>query len=551
MNMKQTLKHWLLLLCVCGIVFGFNVGERSFWGRHGEARRAEVSREMVASGDWLIPHLNGDAFITKPPLYYWAAALSFTVTGRIDELSARIPSLISGTIGVLIVAVWGSVLFSRQVGLFAGIILATNFLYNGLARTAGIDMMLTMFIMAALCCFSIGIECSRERQKSLRTFLFLLTAAWIGFGNMTKNPIGLAVPVLAIGVYILVSQEFKLLYETKPWWGLVIFLAISLPWFILVYQRVPDFFDVLKQETVGRYTDPDGTPHLEPFYYYVPSLGAFAPWVIFLPATVASLLSQGWRRLSHGHRLLVVAAVTTFVLFSSVGSKREYYLAPLYPILAMLVAKVWEEYIVLRNRTSKRWAWKSMDITIVGFAGLLVILGIALPIAANIYLPDYVGHSIGFGLLLVGAGVLSGILFVRNRPRLVFWTLTCVTIGLYLFSLSTIVPEMDRYRSRKEFFQEARSLINDHPVVDFNYEGFDVQFYLQRLIEYCHEPEELADFLDEHDSTFVILTGKRYRKLQQENPDLAARFDVRMERAWTSAVEPDRQKGLVLLQEKS
>ncbi len=339
----KTLRPWLIVLCLCGAMFWFQAGERSFWGRHGEARRAEVSREMVVSGEWVMPHLNGEAFITKPPLYYWAAALAFRLTGDFSEFSARLPSLISGTLGVLVIVFWGTAIFSRQIGLFAGIMLATNFLYCGLARTAGIDMLLTLFTTAALTCFSIALE-RREHTVSVRaakthsTFLFVLTAAWMGFGNMTKNPIGLAVPLLAIAGYILLSRDFRLIVDTKPWWGLLIFLAISLPWFLLVYQQVPNFFDVLKQETVGRYLNPDGTPHLEPFYYYVTALGAFAPWVLFLPAVMIRAVSTGWRNLSRSHRFLLIAAATTFVLFSSVGSKREYYLLPLYPVLAVLVA---------------------------------------------------------------------------------------------------------------------------------------------------------------------------------------------------------------------
>ena len=109
----------------------------------------------------------------------------FRLIGEFNELSSRLPSLISGTLGVLLMTMWGSVVFSRQVGLIAGIVLATNFLYCGLARTAGIDMMLTLFTTAALCCFSIGLECrissaDKKMRKRLCTPLFLLTAVWIG-----------------------------------------------------------------------------------------------------------------------------------------------------------------------------------------------------------------------------------------------------------------------------------------------------------------------------------------------------------------------------------
>jgi hypothetical protein len=90
--------------------------------------------------------------------------------------------------------------------------------------------------------------------------------------------------------------------------------------------------------------------------------------------------------------------------------------------------------------------------------------------------------------------------------------------------------------------------VSESPLVDFHYEGYDVQFYMQRLVEYRFGPEELSAYLEGETSPFVIMTGKRYDQLQEENPELATRLAVRLDRAWTSATEPGRQKRLVLLQ---
>ncbi|MDY0095265.1 MAG: glycosyltransferase family 39 protein, partial [Candidatus Vecturithrix sp.] len=187
--MKHHVVHLLLLLLVCAIVFGFQVGSYDFWGRHGEARRAEVSREMVASGNWLVPHLNGEPFVTKPPLYYWAAAAMFKLTGRFDEFSARIPSVIAGTLGVLVTYFWANAMFSARVGCFAGIILATSFLYSGMARTADVDMMLTLFTTTALYFFTLGYlrrqtAANLSGKWNLSTVMYFLSALCIALGTM-------------------------------------------------------------------------------------------------------------------------------------------------------------------------------------------------------------------------------------------------------------------------------------------------------------------------------------------------------------------------------
>jgi 4-amino-4-deoxy-L-arabinose transferase-like glycosyltransferase len=545
---KQTLIHICLLFIVSAIVFGFKAGDQDFWGRHGEARRAEVAREMVVSGDWIVPHLNGEPFVTKPPLYYWAAALTFTLTGKFDELSARIPSIISGIVGVFITYLWASCLFSRQVGLFAGIILATSFLYGGMARTAGVDMMLTMFTTAALCCFTIGLEGQNKFcTPKLHTLMYLLTAVWIGFGTMAKNPIGLAVPLLAIAGFILVARNFKLILDTKPWWGLLIFLIIVLPWLILVYQHVPNFFEVLRQETLARYTDPEEAPHLEPFYYYIPALVAFAPWVTFLPGVIISLFSRKTQRLLQSHRFLIIAALTTFLLFSSVGSKREYYLLPLYPILAVLVAKCWDEYVSMKHTNVKRWTWKSMDIPIVGFAGLLCIAGFGVPIVATLYLPQYIFSSLGFGIVFVCLGIALLVIFLRDQAVWTFGVYSTATIWLYLFVLMVIVPEMNNYRSRKGFFHEAARIVGEQPIVDYNYEGFEAQFYLQRTFPVLKEVSKLQQLLTSGVQTFVIVNDRHYDQLQREYPELLKKFQVVLDRVWTSAMDPKRQQRLLLL----
>ena len=555
MAKSTTISHLLVLILMCSVVFGFKAGDRAFWGKHGEARRAEVSREMVASGNWLVPHLNGDSFATKPPLYYWAAALTFTISGTFDELSARLPSIICGTLGVLVTYFWGRMAFSPRVGLFAGVILATSFLYGGMARMAGIDMMLTLFTTAALGSFTAGIVMSprfnplKQANRKLATRWYLLTAVWIGLATLTKNPIGLAVPVLAMVGFILVTREIRLILDLKPWWGLLIVLLIVLPWFLAVHQRVPDFVDVLHQETLGRYTDPDGTPHLQPFYYYIPALGAFAPWVIFLPGVAAAFVVRKTPRpLSKPYLFLGVAAVITFGLFSSVGSKREYYLLPLYPVLALLVAHLWDTYLSRPSDRFRTIVWKLVEFPYLGFAGALCVLGAGLPIAAQLYLPSYLAAGLGFGVVLIILGIVLLRFFWQQRPRLMFAGCCAAAIGMYLFALTTIVPEMDVYRSRKAFFQEVAVIIGDAPLVDYHYRGFDAQFYLQRTIPLYNDISELEALANSQTPpTFVLTTGRRYEQIQQTSAALNEYFEVVLNRVWTSAVDPERQKRLVLL----
>jgi 4-amino-4-deoxy-L-arabinose transferase-like glycosyltransferase len=239
--------------------------------------------------------------------------------------------------------------------------------------------------------------------------------------------------------------------------------------------------------------------------------------------------------------------VTTFLLFSSVGSKREYYLLPIYPILAILVAKYWGDYVAMKQGVVKRWTWKAMDLPIVGFAALLCLAGLAAPIIAEMYLPRYMMSSVGFGIIFLGLGIALWVVFRRGQAGWTFGVYSVATICIYLFTLMVIVPEMNSYRSRKGFFHEVTHIVGEQPIVDYKYEGFDVQFYLQRIVPVLHEISELQQLVNSGKRTFIILDDSHYDQLQREYPELLNKCQVALERVWTSAVNPKRQRRLVLL----
>lgn len=548
--MKQHFLHIGFLLLLCTLVFGFRLGEKDFW-EWQEERRPEISREMISSGDWIVPHLNGKTYATKPPLYYWTTALTFTLTGKFDEFSARLPSFFSAVLGVVITYIWASAAFSQQVGLFSGCILATSPLYVAMARMAQIDMMMTMFTTVTLCCFLLGHMANGDSQFR-HGKRFAAHNVWYGFmfvfaglGTLTKNPIGFAVPLLAIGGFVLVTRNFRILLEMKPWWGIGIFLLILLPWYIVVYQRVPNFSQVFLRETIGRYTDPYQTPRLEPFYYYFPFLGVLGVWVFFLPNVIVLSFRK---RLTNTHLFLLVTALTTFFLFSSVGSKKPYYLLPIYPVLSILIAKSWDKYLSMKNSVSKRWTWKTMDIPIVFSAVGFCLLGILLPISARLYIPQYTAISIGYGIVFLGLGIGIFVTFWRGLMFLTFGLFVVTMVILYLCTVQVILPPVNMYRSHKAFFQEAAAIVGEQQIVAYKYTRFDAQFYMQRTFPVFMDIKNIEQMVHDNPSRFFVITyGKYYDRLRKEHPQLMQLFSVVSEHGALDPFRPKKQKSLVLL----
>jgi len=533
----KTVWHLLILSSVCIMLFGSELGQKGFW-EWLEARRPEVSREMVVSGDWVTPRLNGVAFVTKPPLYYWTVAAMFEWTGRFDEFSARVPSMVSAIFCVLLTYVWGRTTFTPRAGFMAGMILATSFLFVVMARMAQIDMLLVMFTTAACCCFSLGYARKRTR-------FYLLAYAFAGFGMLTKNPLGLVIPLLGIAGFILISREFRLILDMKPWWGFAIFLLIVLPWYVVASQRVPGFWHVVWEETLGRYADPEYSSRLEqPLYYYLPMLATFGFWAFFLPGAI---IASSRRGLSRPHLFVSVTALTTLLLFSSVGSKKAYYILPMFPPLAILLAKFGDDCLTRRPAMLRRWSCKSAEIPLLLCAAICGLLGVALPLGAWRYLPNELVENAGFGLFLIAAGIAIEFAWQRYAARSALTILTIAVIGVYLFGIHEILPHIDDYRAHKTFFQETARIVNDAPVVAYRYGEADAQFYLRRTFPNYETAEDLERLLAERTPTYVITFESYYHKLRQSHPQLIAQLPVVWEHIYNDPFRPGKHTHLMLL----
>lgn len=144
---------FLLLLSACA--FFYKLGDANFYHVRNESRRAEIAREMLESGNWIVPQLEGKVILTKPPLFYWAMALCSLKTD-VNEFTARVPSAIAGVGTILLTFLLGSFLFNRKIGFWSALILIVTNVFMGQARYAEMESMLTLFITASIYFFFRG-----------------------------------------------------------------------------------------------------------------------------------------------------------------------------------------------------------------------------------------------------------------------------------------------------------------------------------------------------------------------------------------------------------
>src|SRR6185312_4499559 len=223
-------KDILILTVVISLFFAFWLGAYPLL-TPDEARYSEVAREMVVTGNYITPHLNGVVMLDKPIFHYWLQATAIKLFG-LSEWALRLCPALFGVLGCLFTYIAGRLLFERRTGLLAAIILATSPLYFFSAHYANLDMEIAVLISAALFTFLIAVKYSR---------LYLLWIAYIfaGLAVLTKGLIGIMLPALIIGIWILWQKQWQVLRSMYLWSGLLLVILIASPWYILVQKANP------------------------------------------------------------------------------------------------------------------------------------------------------------------------------------------------------------------------------------------------------------------------------------------------------------------------
>ncbi len=325
-----------LLLAGCALVMYFGGLGSIPLLEPDEGRYAEIPREMLATGDFVTPHLNGVLYFEKPPLYYWLGAASLASFGP-NEFASRFWSALLGLGGVGLAYVLGRSMGGLRTGTHAAVILATSPLHMVLARVNIIDPTLTFFVDGALVCFWLAQAWERGRAAAaLWHGVFAASALAV----LTKGLIGIVIPAAVIGLYVVLARQWTILARV-PWvTGILLFLAIAVPWHVVVARRNPDFLWVyFVREHLLRYATPIAARE-EPFWFFPAILlPGLLPWWGLLP-TVARLLRPlaEIRREKRHVLFLAVWAGFVVVFFSASESKLIPYVLPAVLPLAVVVA---------------------------------------------------------------------------------------------------------------------------------------------------------------------------------------------------------------------
>jgi 4-amino-4-deoxy-L-arabinose transferase len=401
-----------------------------------ETRYAEIPREMLASGDWIVPHLDGVRYFEKPVLGYWLNAAAIRLFGE-NEFAVRFPSALAAGLTTLLIGLWARRFTSNfklqtsnetPYGVTTSAVFLLSFEVFAIGGFCVLDSLFSLFVTATILFFYFA-------QESRNRWPLIASGVSCGLAFLTKGPLGVVIPVITIVPFVFWEHRFKAVLK-MIWLPCIAAILVALPWCVLIYRREPDFWHYFFWvEHIERFIKPNPGQHAKPIWYYVPLiLGGAMPWTPLIGTIVQGLRLTGFK--NPMIRLAVCWLVLPFLFFSLSGGKLGTYILVCFPALAFLIAV---GLIRCLAQGDTKGFVVGAAIVAVGTGVLLVVLIASLLIRA---LPISVASQSRVWLL-AGTGLFAWCVMsvaairqttVRQRVRL-YW----LAPVLFMFSLHFVI----------------------------------------------------------------------------------------------------------------
>jgi len=506
----------LLLMGFCLVLYFLNLGRWDLWNPD-EPRYAQVAKEMVSRGDWILMHYNGRIYPDKPPLFFWLIALSSNLWQGFSSFSVRFIPALFGTLTVLLTFLIGKNLYASRTGFLSGLILATSSQFAYLSTRGNIDTTLTFFTTASIYCFSKWYRARKEVRSQGRIEGLSIYAFYIGMAlaTLAKGPVGFILPFLVSLIYLTVQRDWKAVKEMRLLPGMLLFAAIVLSWYLpAVVRGGKDYLHMtLFKHTIDRYSE--GWAKVRPIYYYFYNFPiGFLPWIFFLPAAMAYGFSKGMMEKRKEFLFLIVWFAVIFFFFSLSKGKRGLYLLPAYPATSLMVGKLWDDFI---STSMDHFKHEWISFPLYGFMGLTLLAGAAIPWAVSIKFPSYLPYSLPIAFLLVGGSLAIFVLYRFKNYGAILSLIIGIIAGGYFYTGRVVCPLVNPYKSSRFVAEEisSRILPGEKLSVYGRIGAAPYNFYtgIVPILE-LHTKGELLHFLESSERVFCLLPFSDFYQLQ-------------------------------------
>ena len=489
-----------LLASICFVAFFLGLGASHLFDPD-EGRSAEVAREMLVSGHWVVPTIGFEQF-DKPAFYYWTIAGSIELFGATD-FAVRLPGALAAACTVLATGAWAMRYLGRSTGLLAALVLATTLGFIGMGRFVLTDATFSWWMIAAL--FYGGawlMEGERTRWPIWPLYVCVALA------TLTKGPVAPVLAVLVLGPFAWRAARPTSLRALRPLSGALILLTVAGTWYAMASVEAPGYvWNFLWNHNVRRYAEGGGghSANVFTFLYLLPA--AYLPWSLYFPTTIATLVRSS--RSTPLRRPLLFCAIWVVAVvgfFSLSGCKLVTYVLPAFPPLAVLVASTLS-IVTTHDRDAEIPTWTHravlsalLVLSLAGAVALAVffaqMLPAKLPLAA---LPLTAVPPLIYGWRRVTAGRHSAAIAAVAA-------FTLVNASLYYLAVAPALNEVYSYEQPAHL---VRSSPEDVALYTYKASAYSLEYYAERLTHELKTPEDIARALAGTDPV-VLVTRNRH-----------------------------------------
>jgi 4-amino-4-deoxy-L-arabinose transferase-like glycosyltransferase len=506
----------LIILCgLCLFLFFYRLAETGIMYPSFEPRRMLLAKDMVRNGHWLIPYLLGSPYVAKPPVLPWLISAGHLLAGNPSLWATRAPVALAGLLNVVVTFFFGKRLFNQRVGFFAAVILATSLFYIRRTRMAEEDIVLALFINLSLLTFFLAYYYQAGKRYYLMFYLFVSLAC------LTKGVSGLIFPLLTIIPYLFLRKDLRAIGKMELLAGAVIFISLALSWYLYAYNQIglsgaqtifiKDIWHKILPGESGR-SFLQYVVHLP--QYVVQLFQHFFPWSVLLPALAIYIGTKKKKTERERSVFLLCLLLANILFFSLLGVKRNEYILPLYPALAILTAQVWNRFLVAKKASLLK------NLTVAGiliFSFLAIGGGLFGLVFSLIQYPEdllWNGLSSAF-IVLCGVAVL---IFVKHRQYSFFFPVTVLLTMGFVFTFTThIAPTYLKHTTPHEFCAKVASTIGrDAKLISFRCQDEFIINELDRKIPNIKKEHALDNFLVRKRRMYIIMDGKEFLRLKEK-----------------------------------
>jgi 4-amino-4-deoxy-L-arabinose transferase-like glycosyltransferase len=536
---RSDIKYVIALLLLSFIFFFHGIGTYSL-KEPDEGRYAEIPREMVELHDYVVPHLDYTRYFEKPPLFYWAVALSYEVFG-VSEWSFRFPNALSALLCVMALYFGARRWLGREVAFLSSVILASSLGFFAMARIVTLDMFFSLWLFLSLLCFY---GYYRERRPLFIYFFY----GTMGLSTLTKGPVALILVGATIFIFLLFEKNLSFLKELKWIKGLAVYLIVIVPWIVAISLREKEFlYFFVVDQNILRFLTSKHKRTGSLLYFFPVLFGGMLPWSLFIPRSFAEL----WTKKEL--RLFLIWTAVIFVFFSISKSKLPPYILPAFPAVSLALGSFFHG----------KWKAKSPVPEVIAYIILFAVFSSSAFLYGNAAFTSYIGTISGEAIAImselksfsIGLSVVSAIagvflLFRRFNAFSFLVPLFAFFSGVIVIMLMLNSATIDKLNTTKKLSTTINEL-KPAPVYVVNYLSFDetLPFYTRQKVLIAGYKGELemgaayedskATFISESDflnllhsgsPTVAVLKEKKLKRLKEMAGDRMKVIECRSER---------------------